>query len=266
MYRKIVKSDFLAVYLPFAIMFGITLIFSFFYNYIERYYYDQLTILILFLVNTVILVAFPLIGFGFITARFYTTVAGGNAYFTFAIPAGIDTILLGKLTTAFGLMAASYGLHIYVWWTSFPLPLKQSIMTSSYTLQRTISFFDQHDIIGTYKYGLIAVMILTLLAFVLQMMFAISFAQMFKKYRPVIATIIFLILYFFRDKAEDILIAIASGQAAEEKLDSFKNLSNLRMITAYFDNALTYGIIFSIIFCVLLYWGTRTILTKKLNL
>lgn len=266
MYRKIVKSDFLAVYLPFAIMFGVSLVFWLFSNYIEEFHYDKWTLLICLLMQTFILIAFPIVGFGFLTARFYNTIAGGNAYFTFAIPARIDTILLGKLTVAFGFMAASWGLYIYTWWTSIPLPLKQSFMNSSYAMQRTINFFLENDIIGTYKYGLIAEVVVMLLVYVLQMMFAISFSQIFKKYRPMIATGIFFILYFFRDKVENVLIALAREQASHAQVDSFERLSRLRTVTTYLDNALTYNIIFSAIFCILLYAGTRTILTKKLNL
>lgn len=266
MYRKIVKSDFLAVYLPFAIMFGINLILWLFSNYIEEFHYDKLILLICLLIQTFMLIAFPLIGFGFLTARFYNTIAGGNAYFTFAIPARIDTTLLGKLTVAFGFMAASWGLYIYTWRTSIPLPFIQQLISSDFWWQNTIYYYDFQDIINTFKYGFIAVAALSILTFVLEMMFAVSFSQMFKKYRLLITCGVFYILCFLWDKATDLLVALASKQAADNSLEIFENVSKLRVLNTYFNNSLTYSIVFSVIFCILLYLGTRTILTKKLNL
>lgn len=266
MYRKIVKSDFLAVYLPFAIMFGVSLVFWLFSNYIEEFHYDKWTLLICLLMQTFILIAFPIVGFGFLTARFYNTIAGGNAYFTFAIPARIDTILLGKLTVAFGFMAAAWGLYIYTWWTSIPLPFVQQLVSSDFWWRNTIYYYDFQTIITTYKYGFIAVAVLSTLTFVLQMMFAVSFSQMFKKYRLLIACGAFCVLYFLWDKATDFLITLASNQATDQSVEIFENVSKLRVLNTYFNNSLTYGIVFSIIFCILLYVGTRTILTKKLNL
>lgn len=266
MYRKIVKSDFLAVYLPFAIMFGINLVFWLLSNYIEEFHYDKWTLFICLLTQTFMLIAFPIVGFGFLAARFYNTVAGGNAYFTFAIPARIDTILLGKLTVAFGFMAASWGLYIYTWWTSIPLPFVQQLISSDFWWRNTIYYYDFQTLIDTYKFGFIAVATLLILTFVLEMMLAVSFSQMFKKYRLLIACGAFCVLYFLWDKVMDLPAAWAGRQAADQSVDIFENVSKLKVLNTYFNNSLTYSIVFSVIFCILLYMGTRTILTKKLNL
>ncbi|MBQ6550520.1 MAG: hypothetical protein IJL78_03845 [Lachnospiraceae bacterium] len=271
MVKKLFKYEFSAMLKKLLPLFVIVLGTAFLNRIIQFFERDSTTYNILFVSSVVLLViscVVLLVGTLWISvSRYYKNMFTNEGYLTLSLPVTADQHITTKCVTALacgilsflvclfgGMIATSNGIFSEIvkagWWL-----LRK--FTKTFGAGRTIS----------YSLEVILLLLLSAVKTILVLYACVSLGQLGKRNRnrPAKAVGFFFIYYFAVQVLATAGLIVIAVLDLSGKLEALAEWINLHPHTAA-NLFLWIGIVWSAGFCILYYWISRHVLTKKLNL